>query len=155
MGSGIKRQSPRITLLGCVALCSLELLAQAWHVKRNALLRGNHAGHAAFSAETNVDDSDDHAGEVNFDIQDVHLAFGESTETFVFSFSTSFKVEAPAVKISTNVGKNFVIPSSTTGFSPQHKPIGMSGSMLEMKILAQNEFYDFIYSNHRKSNNWN
>ena len=144
MGSGIKRQSPRITLLGCVALCSLELLAQAWHVKRNALLRGNHAGHAAFSAETNVDDSDDHAGEVNFDIQDVHLAFGDSTETFVFSFSTSFKVEAPAVRISTKVEKNFVIPRSTTGFSSQHnKPIDMVGSRVEMKILAQNEFYEF------------
>ena len=128
------------TLFGFVVLCSLDFLAQAWHVKRNALLRGNIAGRTTSSSELHVDDSDDHAGEVSFDITDVHLAFGDSTENFVFSFSTSFKVEAPAVKISTNVEKNFVIPHTTTGLS---KPIDGGGSRLEMKVLAQNEFYNF------------
>ncbi len=118
--------------------------------------KSNHgiSGSLVFSSEADSDDNNNNNGAQSFEIKDIHLAFGDTTETYVFSFTTTDKIEAPGVKISKSVDKDFFIPNVAA--SPPVKNDGNN----EMEILAQNEFYTFpptytsLYFHHVKVSNF-
>ena len=139
-----------IQIISIFILQSLSLSnASAWHARRNALLRGNGDKYASknemvknieIGHDNNDNDDDNNNNEQDFEIKDIHLAFSDTIDTYIFSFTTGNKIDSPSVKLSINNKDNFFIPSVTTISSSRKNEQKLDN---EMETLAQNEFYTF------------
>ena len=99
-------------IISIFILQSLSLSnASAWHARRNALLRGNGDKDASkyemvknieIGHDNNDNDDDNNNNEQDFEIKDIHLAFSDTIDTYIFSFTTGNKIDSPSVKLSIN-----------------------------------------------------
>ena len=89
-------------IISIFILQSLSLSnASAWHARRNALLRGNGDKDASknkmvknieIGHDNNDNDDDNNNNEQDFEIKDIHLAFSDTIDTYIFSFTTGNKI---------------------------------------------------------------